>query len=193
MEPWLSFYLPHFDSEQSARDFIQACESLPPSAPNHVAKVMMHQTQRLISIVDDLPKLRPHKEPLQVLFLMMCVENIAKLHDGFNGEGQSRRYVQQFFERFLSQKDKDALAHGFKDHTGMTLPPLGFTRAVDLLYDMRCDVVHEGNYTDFAFHDGRMSILNTNPDVIAEISFPQVRDIVVRGCINAIKGKLAGP
>lgn len=192
MEPWLSFYLPHFGSKKAAGDFIQACENLQPSAPCHVAKIMMHQTQRLVSIVDDLPKFRPHKEPLQVLFLVMCAENIAKLHDGFSSEGKSRYYVQKFFEKFLSTSDKDSLSYGFKVNAD-PLPPIGFSKAVDLFYDIRCDVVHEGNYTDFVFHDGHMQMVNTNPDVIAEIQLFEVRNIVVRGCINAIKEKLSIP
>jgi hypothetical protein len=192
MEPWLSFYRPHFPSQMAAEEFVDACEKLQPSAPNHVAKIMMHQAQRLVSIVDDLPKFRPHQEPLQVLFLVMCAENIAKLHDGFSGEGKSRYYVKKFFANFLSQTDKDAISYGFTVNAA-PLPPFGFSKAVDLLYDIRCDVVHEGNYTDFAFHDGQTPMVNTNPEVIAEIRLGQVRDIVVRGCIFAIKDKLAKP
>ena len=189
MEPWLSFYLPHFSSANEAHEFIQACEELQPSSANHVAKIMMHQTQRLVSIADDLPRFRPHKEPLQVLFLVMCSENIAKLHDGFSGEGQSRRYVRQFFNRFLSQADKSTLSYGFRSNAG-ELPSIGFNRAVDLLYDIRCDVVHEANHTGFAFHDGHMSMVNTTPDVTAKIRLTHVRDIVVRGCITAVKDRL---
>jgi hypothetical protein len=190
METWLSFYRPHFPSQMAAEEFVETCEKLQPSAPNHVAKIMMHQAPRLVSIVDDLPKFRPHQEPLQVLFLVMCAENLAKLHDGFSGEGKSRYYVQKFFASFLSQADKDALSYGFTLNADR-LPPIGFSKAVDLLYDIRCDVVHEGNYTDFAFHDGQMPMVNTNPDVIAKIRLARVRDIVVGGCINAIKDKLA--
>jgi hypothetical protein len=192
MEPWLSFYQPHFPSQVAAVEFVDACEKLQPSVPNHVAKIMMHQTQRLVSMVDDLPQFRPHQQPLQILFLVMCSENIGKLHDGFSGEGKSRHYVQKFFEKFLSKSDKDTLSYGFKVNADR-LPSIGFSKAVNLLYDIRCDVVHEGNYTDFAFHDGTMPMVNTNPNVIAEIQLLQVRDIVVRGCINAVKDKLSKP
>ena len=57
MEPWLSFYKPHFPSQLTAEKFVEACENLEPSGANHVAKIMMHQAQRLVSIVDDLPKI----------------------------------------------------------------------------------------------------------------------------------------
>jgi hypothetical protein len=36
-------------------------------------------------------------------------------------------------------------------------------------------------------------MVNTNPDVIANIRLVRVRDIVVRGCINAVKDKLSKP
>jgi hypothetical protein len=192
MEPWLSFYRPHFESMKAANDFVRECEDLQPSTQKHIAKIMMHQTQRLVSIVDDLPKFRPHKEPLQLLFLLMCTENIAKLHDGFVGEGKSRYYVKKFFEKFLSKSDKDVLSYGFTANVD-PLSSIGFNKAVDLLYDIRCDVVHEGNYTDFAFHDGQMAMVNINPDVTAEIQLVRVRDIIVRGCINAIKDILLRP
>lgn len=172
-----------------ADTFVRTCENLQSSAPNHVAKIMMHQAQRLISIADDLPRIMPHNEPLQVMFLIMCSENIAKLHDGFSGEGKSRQYVQQFFSKFLSPPDKDTLSNGLTVNKDW-LPPLGFDGAVNLLYDIRCSVVHEGIYTDFAFHDGHSSMVNTHPNVTAEISFIQIRDIVVRGCIRATNDKL---
>ena len=154
MEAWLSFYKPHFPSQLAAEQFVEACENLEPSGANHVAKIMMHQAQRL------------------------------------SGEGKSRHYVQRFFATFLSTRGKDAISYGFTMNADR-LPRLGFSNAVDLLYDIRCDVVHEGNYTDFAFHDGQDSMVNTNPDVIAEIRFALIRNIVVEGCINAIRDKLA--
>lgn len=189
MEPWLSFYEPHFASVREAKDFVQSCECLHPSAPNHIVKIMMHQAQRLVSIADDLPRIRPRQEGLQVLLRMMCSENIAKLHDRFEGEGKSRYYVQQFFKKFLSESDKRNLSYGFALNTD-GLPSIGFPKAVDLLYKIRCSVAHEGSYHNFAFHDGRSEMVNTNPNVIAKISLVQVRGIVVRGCINAAKDEL---
>ena len=117
-------------------EFIDACEKLQPAAPNHVAKIMMHQAQRLVSMADDLPQVRPNPEPLQIVFLLMCSENLGKLHHGFSGEGKSRHYVQKFFEKFLSKSDKDTLSYGFKVNAD-PLSPIGFSKAVDLLYDIR--------------------------------------------------------
>jgi len=188
MRKWIEFYSPHFPDEEETRAFVEACEQL--VAPDNAAKIIMHQAQRLISIADDLPQIRRYQEALQLLFLIMCAENIAKLHDGFDDEGRSKAYVLKFFSDFLSDVDKRALGSGFADHTAHTLPSLGFDRAIELLYNLRCDVVHEGNYADFAFQGGGVSMMNTDPDVIAHLSFREVRDIVVRGCINAVRDSL---
>lgn len=188
MQQWIDFYLPFFPTEADARSFVQACEMLAP--PNSAPKIMMHQSQRLISISDDIPRIRPHDESLRLLFLMMCAENIAKLHDQFQGDGQSRAYVRRFFETFLDEADRDALGIAFADHSQHLMPRLGLRAAIDMLYDVRCDVVHEGNYSDFTFHDGQTPMLNTNPDVISYITFDQFRAMVVRGCVNAVQGLL---
>lgn len=183
---WIDFYRPFFTSQKDAEQFISDCERLAP--PNNLAKVLMHQTQRLISLADYMEVIRAHDEPLKVLFLIMCAENIAKLYDGFNGEGQSRVYVKKFFTDFLPQADKDALGSGFFDINDRTL---SLEMVVDMLYDIRCDVVHEGNYVSFAFHDGCTPMVNTNPRVEAHLRFTEVRNIVVRGCIGAVQAKLA--
>src|SRR6266567_1660427 len=95
--PWISFFAPVLGGEREAHEFVDPLEALERAEPQHPAKIMMHQTQRLVSIADDLPTIRNGKESLQLLFLLICAENTAKLHDNFDGEGESRRYVRQFF------------------------------------------------------------------------------------------------
>ena len=191
METWVEFFAPFFDSLAAAEDWVAQCEALAP--PQNVAKIMMHQTQRLISLADDLPTIRPHAEPLQLLFLLVCAEHVTKLHHGFSGEGQSEAYVRRFFEGFVIGADRQTLSTAFADLTDHLLQPLPFKKAVDLLYDIRCDVVHEGECWGFAFHDGVTPMVNVAPDVEARISLPALRDIIVRGCIKAVSVKLAAP
>ncbi len=191
MDEWINFYRPFFSDDAEVRVFVVACEQLAP--PDNVSKIMMHQGQRLVSLSDDVSNIRPHREALQLLFLMMCAENISKLHVGFQGEGQSRAHVRRFFDEFLNDGDKNTVGTGFVDHSEHLMPSLGLRAAVDMLYDVRCDVIHEGNYWDFTFHDGQISMLNTDPDVISHITFGQLRSIIVRGCINAIQDRLPVP
>ncbi len=90
MDEWLAFYNPYFKKQGEAKKFVESCEMH--TRPNNVAKIMMHQVQRLISLSDDMQKIRPNDDPLKLLILIMCVENIAKLHDGYTGESKSWPY-----------------------------------------------------------------------------------------------------
>ena len=184
---WIDFYRPFFKGQEDVEKFVSDCEQL--AHPKNTAKILMHQTQRLVSLADDIGVIRANDEPLKMFFLIMCAENIAKLHDGFAGEGQSRAYVKKFFNDFLSQADKDVLGSGFLDINDR-MQSLGLERVIDMLYGIRCDVVHEGNYVSFAFHDGSMPMVNTDPTVEAHLRFAELRNMVVRGCIGAVQAKL---
>jgi hypothetical protein len=190
MDKWVDFYEPYFAGRREAELFVEKIELLTPTDERHTTKIMMHQAQRLISITDDLPRLRPRRESLQLLFLIICAEHISKLDDGFKGEGQSKKYVKRFFDKFLLQPEKDKLGNGFVDNNSMTMDPLGIEKVIDTLYDVRCDVVHEGKYWGFTFHDGDTPMVNVDPDVIVYITFKELRDIVVKGCIRAIEDRL---
>jgi hypothetical protein len=190
MNKWMVFFEPFFSNHLDAEAFVNQCEQLSPSDGNHAAKLMMHQTQRLVTIADDIPQLKRNGEGLSLLFLLICVENISKLHDGFSAEEKSRHYVQRFFDIFLDSPDKDKLGNGIIDRSTGKLIPLGLKKAVDFFYNVRCDIVHEGNYWGFSLYGGGIPTVMTNPDVNVYIQFQELRDIIVRGCINAIKDKL---
>ena len=123
----------------------------------------------------------------------MCAENVAKLHDKYVGEVCSRKYVHCFFERFVIGDDRRMMEQAFTDNNDHLLRPLSFKQVVNVLYDVRCDVVHEGNYQDFAFHDGAMPMVNVAPDITANISLADLRAVLVRGCINAVNDRLNTP
>ena len=183
MEKWIEFFTSFFHNRDDAKQFVEPLEALALEDPRHPAKIMLHQTQRLISISDDLPVIRKGKESLQLAFLLICAENIAKMHDNFDEEGHSRAYVRRFFEQFLADDDRHILQASLTSHRNQ---PLDLRAIVDALYGVRCDVVHEGKYWDFHFSDGDVRMMNGDPDVIVSITLRQFRDIVVRGCIRAI-------
>jgi len=190
MDKWVSFFAPHFADQNATENFVSKCESLTPSDSNHIAKIMMHQTQRLVSLADEIVKVRP-RESLQLLFLMICAENISKLHDGYEGDKDSKKYVKKFFSKYLSEPDKEKLQRNFNDNKSMALDAYDFEKVIDLLYDVRCDVVHEGKMWDFNFsHNDHIPVVNADPDVTVHLTLAELRDIIVRGCITAIKEKL---
>lgn len=190
IERWLPFYEPFFPSAAEATAFVAPLEALRLGAAKHPAKIMMHQTQRLVSLSDDLPTIRQGNESLRLLFLLICAENTAKMADSYEGEGRSKAYVRNFFHWFLSQHEQRILRAAITRHDGVGLT---LQEAVDTLYRVRCDVVHEGKYWGFHFHDGDVPILNVDPDVTVSITFLEFRCLVVRGCINAITRFPANP
>ncbi|MCK4621669.1 MAG: hypothetical protein KAT62_05570 [Desulfuromonadales bacterium] len=181
---WLQFFEPFFPTPGEARTFVEELEPLCIDDTPHPAKIMMHQTQRLISLADDIPEIRRNNETLPLLFLLICAEHIAKKFHNFNKDGQSRAYVRRFFNEFLSEEDKRKIETGIRKHDRK---PSTVQQATDILYDVRCDTVHEGKYWGFHFHDGDTPILGTDPDVIISIKLSELRNIIVRGCIEAIK------
>jgi hypothetical protein len=184
MNKWKEFFNTFFNSSDEAQAFIEPLEALNVEDRMHPAKIMMHQTQRLISIADDIPTIRSGKESLQLLFLLICAENIAKLHYNFDEDGQSKAFVVKFFKHFIKGNDKDILETSF---TTYDMNPLALEGIATTLYSVRCGVVHEGKYWDFHFRDNETQMLNIEPDVIVSITLNELRCIIVRGCICAIK------
>jgi hypothetical protein len=62
---WLAFYAQYL-SDVEATDFVATCEA--DGAPK-AALYMMHQTQPLVTLADDVRQLRPGRDPLAILFL----------------------------------------------------------------------------------------------------------------------------
>ena len=95
--------------------------------------------------------------------------------DRFSGEGRSREYTKQFFNRFASHEDRALIRLGFFD---LEQRPLSLGAVIDALYDIRCDVVHEGNYWSFSFKTGHYGMLSGEYDLIAQISLHDFRSVV---------------
>lgn len=196
MNEWIDFYQYYFQNLDEATKFVESCEKLTNDDGNHIAKIMMHQTKRLISLSDDMQKCRPNDETLKLLFLMMCVENISKLQDGFSKEGQSKKYVKKFFNDFLSSDDKNLLSTGFVNYKDQ-LRPLNLDNVIEMLYSIRNNIVHEGKYIYFSFDIGigdYLQLIEKNEipiyTVVPHITLKNFRDVIIRGCITAILSKL---
>jgi hypothetical protein len=181
---WLPCYEPFCESRDRAVDFMETVENVSVGDTRHPAKILMHQVQRLVALADDISSIRKDNETLPLLFLVICAENFAKTFDHFEGEGRSRAYVRNFFDWFSSESDLRKISGGITNHAAQGLP---IHDAVDALYSVRCDLVHEGRYWGFHFHDGDTATLMCDPDVIVSISMKEFRDIIVRSGIRGIQ------
>lgn len=184
MEQLIDFYEPFFPDRAAAATFVGPLEDLEREAPRHRAKIMMHQVQRLVSLADDIDQIRPNREALRLFFLIVCAENIAKLHANFGREGKSYFYVQNFFEKFVSSADRKVLESSIVDSQ---FHMLNLEQVARLLYDVRCDVVHEGNYWSFQFAFPDIPAITGEPPITVRIRYCQLRDIVVRAGVCAVE------
>jgi len=185
MTDWFAFYQPFFPSSEEARKFVDDCEAQSP--PSNVAKLIMHQGQRLVSLAQEIPTIRPSRESLQVFFLIVCAEAIAKLDASGGAALGSRRAVRDFFSSCVPDPSRSRFGDGFTSHSHTPLGPQG---AADILYDVRCDVAHKGNYWGFTLKHGGTPMLTSAPPVIAHLTIEELIQIVVHGCIAAARRHL---
>lgn len=184
MEDWLDFYRTYFPNDEALKCFVGGCEQLEFHDPRHRAKVMMHQGKRLLTIADAMEAVVSGRQPLKLLFLLIASENISKLHADYHGGSDSKLYVKRFFNQFCTAEDKSAITCGI-ERTGQesTLDDL-----ISILYDIRCDVVHEGTYWgfDFATPESPSMLTGIHDQVVrVKMRYEEFRDIVARGIIVA--------
>lgn len=190
IKQWVDFVKLYFPDKSKAEKFVKKCEKLPKKKQN--AMLMLHQTQRLIMLADDIYKIRP-RDSLRVLFLIICAEVVAKLYKNFAGEGKSHEHVKVFFTKLCDHSDMEFLDNAFYIQTieKQNKKGLCFNQAIDYLYKIRCDVVHEGRYWEFFFNKPDIPERAT-PNfrkqelVYSRITYDVLRAIVVRGAIRAI-------
>ncbi|MGC9982101.1 MAG: hypothetical protein ABSF35_00600 [Polyangia bacterium] len=184
MTKWLDFYQPYFPSESEARRFIGDCEK----SSDDAAMLIMHQAARLVTISKKMAEIQPRRDALALLFLLICAENVSKLHDDFHDEGKSRHYVQTFFSQFLSNSEKAQIEEKFLT---LDLGLMSLGQIIDVLYDTRCDVVHEGKYWGFSFSSHGVPTATVETPVLTRMSIDEFRSIVVNGCVQAARGRTA--
>ena len=141
-----------------ALEFARCVENIP--VDQSKAKVILHQSARLLWLGEQVSVVATARPAFQVLFALIVAELVAKIVHGFKGEGQSRKHVHLFFEDICSTRLQEVLGNMFE---GDPLQP-NFTvpEIVNFLYDIRCDVVHEGHY--FGFH---MPLADVDPPVMS--------------------------
>lgn len=142
MNAWLNFYRAYFANEDALKCFAEGCEQLEADDSKHRAKIMMHQGQRLLTIADAMEAVVSARLSLKLLFLLIASENISKLSVAFRGEGQSKYYVKKFFNEYCLPQDRAAIEHGIE----ICGKKSSLDDLISVLYDVRCDVVHEGIY-----------------------------------------------
>ena len=183
---WADFYQAAFPNAGASRAFVECIEAVPVAVSK--AKIAMHQAARMLWLGDRMDEVAKGRPALQVLFQLIAAEAVAKLVNNFTAEGESRKHVRLFFEDICSDSHRVTLNSAFSHAPGG--PFLSVREAVDFLYDVRCDVVHEGVYFSLTLARPGDALKWLTPggggngSLIAGITVQQLRQIVLEGAIR---------
>ncbi len=179
------FYKDIFSNTSELKEFFKQIENLPPE--NNKAAIILHQAARMIWLADRIEEVAKGRPALQILFYLISAESAAKIVKGFIKDGASRKHVRIFFEEICSDKHRAILGRAFGDHN----KNYTVREAVDFLYDIRCDVAHEGKYYYLTLpdvNDDYPEITGTDKITLtAYISINHLRKIVIEGAVLAAK------
>jgi len=146
----------------------------------------------MVWLGDRLAEVAAGRPALPLTFLLIAAEAAAKLARRFTDEGQSRKHVRAFFEEDCPVKIREELASALQAAPMGT--PLKLREVVDSLYDIRCDVVHEGMYFDFHMpqEEDATPLLNEIGTRVVIVNMPlsRLRELVLTGTVAIITGLL---
>jgi hypothetical protein len=176
---YAEFYSRAFGDAASAHDYFARLEPLPQDTRATVM-LLLHQVARMVWVADRLDDLARGRPAFQVMFYLIAAELAAKIRFNFAGIGQSRKHVHRFFEEICTDKHRAILARAFGLVGGGCLD---VKPAVDLLYNVRCDVVHMGAYYGFSLRESGYTLVAQVADlsVTTNLSVEQLRQIVLEG------------
>ncbi len=142
----------------------------------------------MIWLGDQLHAVAASRPALQVLFYLIAAEASAKLLRGFSDAGKAKEHVRLFFEEICSDEHRAQLTSGFRLAGHIGTPPI--RAVVDLLYALRCDVVHEGRYFEFQMQEpGEDPCISGVGDqvITVKMSIHDLRRVVLEGAVRAVR------
>lgn len=178
------FFRNVFSDYGEAKAFIESIEKT--DTDKCLAKLVIHQTARMLWLADRIDVIARGRPALQILFYIIAAEAVAKIYKNFKGEGRSKEHVLIFFEQLSSDEHRSLLSKAFVAKPSRKC--LSTKEAATLLYDVRCDVAHRGQY--FEFHLSGETPITTQYKggfVTASISIGEIRQIILETAVLIAK------
>lgn len=148
------------DNPDEAAKFLDAVKAKAKVDPDaNRAKLLLYRAARMIWLADQMDRedIAYARPAVQVLFFVITAEAVAKLHADFHEAGKSAQFVKRFFASLCTDDHRKRLASAFS--TGRTGGFYSWERVVDLLYDIRCRMAHEGAYSDLMLPEALGEVL----------------------------------
>ena len=150
------FYRVNFESEEDMIAFF--VKVFKNDENDKTPRRMMNQVQHLVSIANDMDKIRPGRDPLRIFFIKTCLEALCAL-SGMN----NKKDKLAFYEKFIGYMSAEGKAYildnlsltGFDDvymgHTYEASHNLTIDDFFEIIKAVRNIVAHEGNYWEMQF------------------------------------------
>lgn len=146
------FYRGNFESEEDMIAFF--VKVFKNDKNDKTPRQMMNQVQHLVSIANDMDKIRPGRDPLRIFFIKTCLEALCAL------SGTKKTTFYESFPAYMSAEGKAYILDnfsltGFDDvymgHTYEASHNLTIDDFFEIIKAVRNIVAHEGNYWEMQF------------------------------------------
>lgn len=161
---FLAFYEPFFAKKEELEEFVDLAFNY--DEKNTTVRLMIQQVQQLVSLANDIEKIRPERDPLRILFIKICMDSLCKTAYRNNSESKKKLFYAEFEDCF-STEGKQYILGSFK-YQGLIEPEkLSFekyvkysewevkeftlTHFLNLLKAARDLLAHEGDYWSIKF------------------------------------------
>lgn len=146
------FYRDSFSTEDEMIEFF--VKVFRNDTTDKTPRQMMNQIQQLVSIANDIDRIRPARDPLRMFFIKTCMEALCSL-----SKNKKENFYKEF-PTFMSTEGKDyILSHFSLSHFDEIYMGHPFQASHELTIDdffsiikvVRDIVAHEGNYWEMQF------------------------------------------
>lgn len=173
------FYRRYFESEEDMiAFFVRVFKN---DENDKTPRRMMNQVQHLVSIANDIDKIRPGRDPLRILLIKTCLEALCAL------SGMKNVAFYESFPTYMSDEGKayvleNFLLTGFDDaYMGQTYKvshELTIDDFFEIIKAVRDIVAHEGNYWGMQFFvrdddSGWITTLQTDREILSSYKYHQ--------------------
>lgn len=156
----VDFFSPHFESKDTLMEFLS--DAFDYENGSVTKRQMLYQTQRFVSLANNIEKISSSSDGLRILFLRICLESLQSLSNC-----KKERFFDDFCDSF-SNDGKDYILSHFKlvffedEYEELTLQITHDITLLDFLWiikTVRDRIIHDGELwsTQFFSHDDNSS------------------------------------
>ena len=141
----VDFFSPHFESRDDLMDFL--ADAFDYKNGSLTKRQILYQTQRFVSLANNIEKISPASDGLKILFLRICLESLQSL------SSCNKNKFTPIFAKCFSDEGKDYILRNFKlsyfedEYCGLTFEAHYDITVTDFLWiikEIRNNIAHNG-------------------------------------------------